>query len=188
MTSLGRKGNTEIAGQPGSQPRAWTPGWTKVHNVFSMCLICLLTTVFSLFLPHFLKNFFTLLSSFSPVSLSLWTFLSLSLRLCGHGGKVTRSTLGRLQCVELLQVQGIICYFGKEAERRAVWGCSWKGVYWWLEMERQMHGCMDGWVRWCHIVVRFHKGELSWHISQQHPYLHNRLKKKSKSINKLFLM
>ena len=48
MTSLGRTGNTKIAGQPGSQPRACTPDRTKVHNVFSMCLICPLTTVFSL--------------------------------------------------------------------------------------------------------------------------------------------
>lgn len=144
MTSLGRKGNTKIAGQPGSQPRAWTPDQTKVHNVFSMCLISPLTTIFSLCLPpsfsFFSRSFIILL--YRQPFLSLSTFLSLSPRLCGHGGKVTRSTLGRLQCAELLQVQGIICCFGKEAERRGGRGRRGGG---------RGNGGMDGWnrcIRW----------------------------------------
>lgn len=79
MTSRGRKGSTEIARQPSSQPRAWTPGWTKVHNVFRMCPICLLTTVFSLFVsPHFLKIF----SLFSHPSLPPYLSLSLAEHFC----------------------------------------------------------------------------------------------------------
>lgn len=126
MTSLGRKGNTKIAVQPSSQPQAWAPDWTKVHNVFSMCLISTNYSLFSLS-PFLFLQFFALSSSLSPGSLSLSTFLSLSPRLCGHGGRVTRSTLGRLQCAELLQVQRIICCFGKEAERREMWGCRSMG-------------------------------------------------------------
>ena len=68
MTSLGRKGNTKIAEQPGSQPRAWTSDRTKVHNVFSMCLISPLTTIFtvSFCLPPSFPPFFLALSS-SPL-------------------------------------------------------------------------------------------------------------------------
>ena len=160
MTSLGRTGNTKIAGQPGSQPRACTPDRTKVHNVFSMCLICPLTTVFSLSLSLSLSPspFLFLHSSCSFIiplyrqpSPSLSTFLSLSPRLCGRGGKVTRSTLGRLQCAEPLQVQGIICCFWRAAERKG-------GEGWWKKggmdgyngwMDGWIDGWMDGWAsRW----------------------------------------
>lgn len=180
MTSLGRKGNTKIAGQPGSQPWAWTPDRTKVHNVFSMCLISPLTTIFppSLCLPPsfspFSHSFIIPLYRQPSLSLSLSTFLCLSPRLCGRGGKVTRSTLGRLQCAELLQVQGIICCFGKEVEMEEFRGVVGRG---WTKEGRDgllesMDRWTDGWVnRWpggqdkftqSHILVRFHKGELSW--------------------------
>lgn len=71
MTSLGRRGNTKIAGQPGSQPRAWTPEQTKVHNVFSMCLIINCNPLSLCFPPSF--------SLFHHPSLS--TTLSFSLNI-----------------------------------------------------------------------------------------------------------
>ncbi|KAG7229588.1 hypothetical protein INR49_012603 [Caranx melampygus] len=76
MTSLGRKGNTKIAGQVGSQPWAWTPDQTKVHNVFSMCLISALTTISSPFLP--LSPLF-LLFHHPPLSTTLSFSLDISL-------------------------------------------------------------------------------------------------------------
>lgn len=97
--------------------------------MFQMCPISPLTPTSSLpFSPSFLFLLY----------LSLLAFLSLSLspRLCGRGGKVTRSTLGRLLCAELLQVQGIICCFGK-----GVNGGGGRGV---VRQDGGTDGRMDG--------------------------------------------
>lgn len=114
VTSFGSKGNSKIAG---SQLWAWTSDQTKVQHVFSLCPV--ISANYNLPPPFPLSPLplFLVLSSSSSIhkpSLSLLTFLSLSPRLCGRRGKVTDSTLGRLQCADLLQVQGIICCFGKE--------------------------------------------------------------------------
>lgn len=117
MTSLGRKGNTKIAGQHISQ--LWAPkprpdqGSQYVFNVSDSSTNCSLLS-----LSLFLSPIFFLFHH-PPLSITLCFSLdisSLSPRLCGRRGKVTRSTLGSQQCAELLQVQGIICCFGKEEE------------------------------------------------------------------------
>lgn len=99
--------------------------------MFSMCLIAPLTAVFSLSLFSLCFSpsspiFF--LFHHPPLSTTLSLDISsLSPRLCGRRGKVTRSTLGSQQCAELLQVQGIICCAGKEAEREEWRERGWDG-------------------------------------------------------------
>lgn len=124
MTSLGRKGNTKIAGQLISQLWALNPrpdqGSQYVFNVSDSPTNC--SVSLSLSSPIFFLFHHPPLSATLSLDIS-----SLSPRLCGRRGKVTRSTLGSQQCAELLQVQGIICCAGKEAEREEGRERGWDG-------------------------------------------------------------
>lgn len=117
VTSLGRKGWTKIAGRPIPSRGLWIRPNSRVQSVFGIWLISPLTAIFPFSLCVFLL-FYHPLSS----------------RLCGRGGKVTCSPLGSQLCAELLQVQRIMCCFGKGADGGEQW--TWEGA--------QIFGGIDG--------------------------------------------
>ncbi len=150
MTSLGRKGNTKIAGQPGSQPRAWTPDQTKVHNVFSMCLISPLTTIFSLSLSPSLFLLFFSLFHHPPLSTTLSFPLDVSLSFSqtlwswrqGH----TLYSWQAAVCGAFAGAGDYLLLWERGGEERRGWKRGWKREWrdGWLESMDKMDGWTDG--------------------------------------------